>query len=237
MFSKYFSHNDYLLRLTNYVRQNTWYNEIKETFPLTDLLPFAIEESAVRSKTLPEVLTGKPHPILELHLTYPGEGRAELYEKTFECPCYFDQPKNLMKLDISRLDDKILMADEEMFKICEQQCKELILTREASSRVADKVQRILLNMPGQFPTMDEIASILHIGTRTLRRQLASEDMSYQQIVDSTRKSLALQYLDESRLSAKEISYMLGYTHVSNFRKAFKNWTGQNITEYKRSSCH
>lgn len=234
VFSKYFSYNDYFLLPTNYVRQNMWYNELKEIFPLTDLLRFAIEEFAIRSTTLPSMLTGKPYPILELHVTFGPPNPPDLYEKVLGCPCYFNQPRNLLMLDIKRLDDKIQLADEETFRICEQQCDELIQVREEGEQMADKVKRILLRMPGQFPAMSDIASALHMSTRTLRRQLASEDISYQQIVDTTRKDLALQYLQHSRLSAKEISYLLGYTHVSNFRKAFKNWTGKNISEYKES---
>jgi AraC-like DNA-binding protein len=234
IFHKYHPYNDYFLSLSNYVRHNNLYNELHEVFPLNDLLPFAVEEFAVRSITLPTMLTGKSYPILELHVTYGPPEPPDLYEKVLGCPCYFNQPRNLLMLDIKRLDDKIQLADEETFRICEQQCRELIQIRNEGERMADKVKRILLRMPGQFPAMDNIASALHMSTRTLRRQLATEDISYQQIVDTTRKELALQYLQHSRLSAKEISYLLGYTHVSNFRKAFKNWTGKNISAYKES---
>lgn len=234
IFNKYYNYNDYFLVPKNYVRQDSSYLELCEVFPLTDLLPFAIEEFALRFINLPTTLTGRPYPILELHVTYNPPKQRDLYEKVLNCPVHYNQPRNLIKLDRSRLDDKIQLADEDTYQLCEQQCKELVQARDAGESLADKVKRTLLRMPGQFPAMDQIASSLHMSTRTLRRQLAAEDVSYQKIVDKTRKDLALQYLEHTRLTAKEISYLLGYTHVSNFRKAFKNWTGQNISEFKQS---
>lgn len=235
IFNKYYSYNDYFLIPKEHNRQTNNLFELKEVFPLTSLLPFAIEEFAVRSMTLPMMLTGKPYPIMELHVTFGPPKPDNLYEKILNCPVHYNQPRNLIKLDRARLADKIQLADEDTFQLCEQQCRELVQARDAGESLADKVKRTLLRMPGQFPAMDQIASSLHMSTRTLRRQLAAEEVSYQKIVDKTRKDLALQYLEHTRLTAKEISYLLGYTHVSNFRKAFKNWTGQNISEFKASN--
>ena len=35
------------------------------------------------------------------------------------------------------------------------------------------------------------------------------------------------------ISTEEISYLLGYTEVSVFLRAFKKWTGKSISEYKK----
>lgn len=71
-----------------------------------------------------------------------------------------------------------------------------------------------------------------MGARTLRRRLVEEEMSYQQILDQTRHDLAVQYLKHTALTPKEIGFLLGYSSVSNFRRAFKGWTGKTLSDVR-----
>ena len=235
IFSKYFFYNDYFLIPTDYVVKRTWYTELREAFPLGELLPFAIEEMVVRVRNIPTMLTGQDYPVLELRLTYPPPENPDLYVDYFQCPVYFNEPRNLLKLDFKRLKDAIVMADEDMHQLCEQQIRELVDAREQTGQITGRVKHVLLRMPGEFPPMDEVAERLHVSPRTLRRQLASEDTTYQKIIDETRQDLAMQYLQHTSLTPKEISYLLGYTHVSNFRRAFKMWTGRKVSDYRSES--
>ena len=73
---------------------------------------------------------------------------------------------------------------------------------------------------------------MRMGSRTLRRRLEKENLTYQQILDDTRRDLALQYLQFTALTPKEIGFLLGYNSVSNFRRAFKSWTGSKLSDYR-----
>ena len=66
----------------------------------------------------------------------------------------------------------------------------------------------------------------------MRRRLVEEEMSYQQILDQTRHDLAVQYLKHTALTPKEIGFLLGYSSVSNFRRAFKGWTGKTLSDVR-----
>lgn len=224
--------NEYILVPSNYLYNGCWYLHLRESFPLGSLLPFAVEEFISRSVTLSTSLTNKPFPILEIHVTYGDCESSEQCARTFGCPIHYNQPKNLVKFDIERLNDPITLADDDVFAICDAQCRELILEQARQDLLSDKIRRILLNMPGRFPSMEEMADQLCVSARTLRRQLNSEAVTYQQILDSTRESLALQYLEHTSLTPKEIGFLLGYTNVSNFRRAFKTWTGKKLSDFR-----
>jgi AraC-like DNA-binding protein len=43
----------------------------------------------------------------------------------------------------------------------------------------------------------------------------------------TRSELANQYLNDATLTLTEISYMLGFSEVSSFSRAYRRWTGQS----------
>ena len=46
------------------------------------------------------------------------------------------------------------------------------------------------------------------------------------------KRLALQYLETTHLPLFEIAVLLGFSDPSNFRRAFRKWTGTAPTDYR-----
>ena len=73
---------------------------------------------------------------------------------------------------------------------------------------------------------------LHVSLRSLQRKLKEEDTSYKDLLEETRRQLALQYLRDSRRSIGEITYLLGFSEPSNFTRAFKRWTGKSPVQYR-----
>ncbi|MCY1188034.1 putative HTH-type transcriptional regulator [compost metagenome] len=80
---------------------------------------------------------------------------------------------------------------------------------------------------------DRVAEQLHISTRNLQLKLAARDTSFQEILDSTRRTQALAMMSRSSVSVTEAAFSLGYTEVSNFTRAFKRWTNQSPRQYRQ----
>jgi AraC-like DNA-binding protein len=95
-------------------------------------------------------------------------------------------------------------------------CKAVLLERMAS---------------GEEPERD-IAKALNMSRRTLQRKLAEVDLTYQRLVDETRRDLALRYIEEPGKSITEIAFMLGFSGQSAFTRAFRRWTGRAPSEYR-----
>ena len=60
---------------------------------------------------------------------------------------------------------------------------------------------------------------------SLQRKLAEAGLSYQELVDATRKTAASEYLSNATLSIGEVGYLLGYSEPAAFHRAFKRWHG------------
>jgi AraC-like DNA-binding protein len=60
-------------------------------------------------------------------------------------------------------------------------------------------------------------------SRTLQRRLAVAGVSYQDLVESTRREAAERYLANLSLSITEVAYLLGYSEPSALHRAFKRW--------------
>ena len=69
---------------------------------------------------------------------------------------------------------------------------------------------------------------------TLRRRLEAEGMTYSAIVDKSREELARRYLREHGRSITDVVFLLGFSDVPSFHKAFRRWTGMTPAEYRAS---
>ena len=120
---KYYALNEHIIRPEVTIDERQWCIEITETFPLGSLLPFAVEEYVSRAAALAYTLTNEAFPVKALHLAYPAPADLAAYRQRFDCPIHFEQPKTLVHFDVARLDAPISLANEEVFKVCERQCR------------------------------------------------------------------------------------------------------------------
>jgi AraC-like DNA-binding protein len=79
-----------------------------------------------------------------------------------------------------------------------------------------------------------MAKSLNSSPRTINRQLAQLNTSYQHTLDEARREKAIELLERSATSIEEISVNLGYNDPSNFGRAFRRWLGQSPRAYRKS---
>jgi len=80
-------------------------------------------------------------------------------------------------------------------------------------------------------SLEDVAANFSLTPRSLQRKLQSQGITFQQIADDARKSMALNLLKSGKYQVKEISAMLGYNELSAFSRAFKRWTGKPAGDY------
>jgi AraC-like DNA-binding protein len=78
--------------------------------------------------------------------------------------------------------------------------------------------------------VERVAHALGLGIRTFQRRLADRRTSYQEVLRATREELACAYLAEG-WSVTEIAFMLGFSDMSSFSRAFRRWTGESPSKY------
>ena len=101
------------------------------------------------------------------------------------------------------------------------------------SNVAARCKAAVLERIASGESVDvDIAKSLHMSRRTLQRKLAEADLTYQQLVDDTRRDLALRYIENPKKSLTEITFLLGFSGQSAFTRAFRRWTGKAPTDFR-----
>lgn len=81
-----------------------------------------------------------------------------------------------------------------------------------------------------------VARALNISVRTLGRQLREEGTSFLEIKDELRRKIALRMLRESTQSVEAIAAEIGFTSLTAFYRAFKNWTGGTPRFYRLANA-
>lgn len=96
-----------------------------------------------------------------------------------------------------------------------------------------QVKRLLLQqLKDESPGIEVVADFLSMSVRSLQMKLKEEGTSYQKLLNSVRKQLAIAYLKEPRVSKGEIAHVLGFSEISVFSRTFKKWTGKSPSEYQ-----
>jgi AraC-like DNA-binding protein len=96
----------------------------------------------------------------------------------------------------------------------------------AMDSLAIDVRRVIASrMANGGIDISVVARHLGISTRTLQRRLAAAGLSYQELLDETRREAAETCINNAALSVGEIAYLLGYSEPAAFHRAFRRWTG------------
>lgn len=73
------------------------------------------------------------------------------------------------------------------------------------------------------PSRASIAKSLGLSVRTLQRRLVDHQTTFADMVNAVRKEQAQEYIRQNLYSLDEIAFLLGYSNVRSFFRAFKKW--------------
>lgn len=160
--------------------------------------------------------------IREVRFRHGPPPRTEVHGRYFGAPVRFDQPRMELLLDEEQLARPMRGADPALRALLEQHLQSLVDRRPRGAAFADRVRGALVTaLRDGGPTVEAVAARLRCSPRTLRRRLQDEGQSFQQ-------------MSEGHLSIAEIAFLLGYSEVSAFHRAFRKWSGAAPAEFRRA---
>jgi len=90
---------------------------------------------------------------------------------------------------------------------------------------------ILSRLDDEGLTIKKVAKEMSVSVRTLQYRLKREGVVFTDLLKDVRENLAKKYLCQD-YTVEEITYLLGFSEPSVFRKAFKKWSGVTPSEYR-----
>lgn len=169
------------------------------------------------------------------YIPYSHPSDESDYRALFQCPLYFDQPQAQLHFPKELLNTRIATANDQLAVLLDSLALDY-LSRMQEGKFTQQVRLALtpLLVKGK-PTKEAVANALHISQRTLLRRLQDENTNYMEVLDHLRMELAYGYLKRDDVTLEEATYMLGYSDVSTFSRAFKGWSGKSPGRWREQS--
>jgi AraC-like DNA-binding protein len=190
-----------------------------------------IEHSLYVARNILSMLAGtrtfKPASVSFQHGAPPN---AAAVRRAFECPILYHEEINAVHFDADVLRAPNVMCDPSYAPMIEAYFEKLRPQFEV-----DLVQAVR-NMIGNLISTGKCslvgaAECYGVHPRTLQRHLQAKDVSFAEILDDYRKTLALDLVARRAMPLVKIGDVLGYADQSTFNQAFRRWTGTTPTRF------
>ncbi len=178
-------------------------------------------------------LTGTSFKLTEAWLHHPAPPQTGEYKRIFKCPVAFNRSMNAIIFDRRYLDLPIPEPNRELLKKFEQYAREVLDALTINDSYSNRTGRIIATMlQGETPSIEAVAGKMAMSVRNLQLKLQKEGTAYSRLLNNIRKDLAVSYLKDDAISITEIAYLLGYSEVSVFYRAFKQWVNKTPVQFR-----
>jgi len=169
-----------------------------------------------------------------IYFKHSEPARAGDYFEYFRCPVLFDSKVDRLVLPKHVADKQLPSANPLMAQIHDNEMTKYLAKLNAKDIVQRTKATIIEILPDGGALDANAAESLHMSSRSLQRKLAETGTTYKKLLTEVRRELALKYILNRQLTLTELSYQLGFSQVSAFSRAFKQWTGQSPRTYRQS---
>ncbi len=168
-------------------------------------------------------------PILRVDLDFPRPEYAAEYRYVFYgAPIHYQQSQCGFHLANSSLLLPNARTASDLKRLLERLPITLMTQTFEATDLPSQVRKWLerrLREDRAMPDITEAADYFQLHPQAMRRRLARDQTTYQDIKTETRRDLAINRVNTHELAIEEIAFQLGFSESSAFVRAFKSWTG------------
>lgn len=207
--------------------------QINRLAAMPDTFPFVVENIISSFIGVARFLVNRQEPLSAVvKLAYSAKVDPLEYERLLGVPVLFDQPHNQICLPEFLLESPVSTANAISRGLAESECEKLLSQLDQGQDLVTQIRHQIEKM-NAFPTLPIIAATMKSSPRTINRQLAQLNTTYQHILDEARREKAIDLLSHSKTSIEQIATQLGYNDPSNFGRAFRRWLGQSPRAFRK----
>ncbi|WP_417071299.1 AraC family transcriptional regulator [Niveibacterium terrae] len=195
---------------------------------------FLIEEAFASALAVGRYLVGRSLNPLRVDFAFERPAHAEVYRRFFHCPVRFGSGINRMSIEAHWLTARLPGYDRISCSLLREQLKTLLTQPIGRPDLMESLaNRIRFNIE-DGPRQKELATMMNVSDRSLRRRLAQHNTSYRSLRDSTRFERADDLLTNSDMTIAQVAEAVGYADARAFRRAFKRWSGLLPAGYRQN---
>lgn len=168
-------------------------------------------------------------------IAHPRPEYGDEYEKLFGGPVHFGAGITRLAFHARHLAQPIPRRNPYVYSAVLKQVNAVLAKLQTRRSFGRKVRRLISRqMATDRIDADSLARQCHMSRQTLYRKLKKEGLSFHEMVEQVRKDKALRYVAAGQYALGEIAFLLGFSELSAFSRAFKRWTGSSPAQYRAS---
>ena len=179
-----------------------------------------------------EVSQQRFHPVA-VYFKHPSPGDVAAHEDFFGCPVHYGSDRDALEVSEQTLQTPNKLGDASISEFfdthLEKELAEVADHTSLSKRMRIQISQALSE---GVPRVSEVAERLNLSPRTLQRRLSEQGLSFQNLVDESRRELSKRLLKKTDYSLSEVAFLTGFSEQSSFNRAFKRWAGQTPRSYR-----
>jgi len=177
----------------------------------------------------------EPLPLIRVEFCHPRPADICEHERIFECPVRFDAATCQAVIGRDVWDTPRTGIDLALFSLLDTHARMLLDQLPVPADLLSDVRdAIAAELRGGNPQLAQIAKRLAMSERTLQRRLRDRGVLFNDMLDALRFREAKSYLAQEDVAVAEVAYLLGFAEQSSFNRAFKRWSDQTPSEYRRA---
>lgn len=175
-------------------------------------------------------------PIL-IEFTHTEPDYTACYAQYFPCPIAFNKTQNRMQLPKDAAEAPFTTQSTRYHKHALSEAKKLLPNQPAtrSAQVSSYLKSHLADADACH--LDVVSTFLNCSSRTLQRELKSENTSLKKLLDEARRISACKQLQNTNVSIESIGQSVGFEYPSSFAARFKQWTGLTPRQFRDSTLN
>lgn len=206
--------------------------ELIETHRNPELQAPIMEALMLSLQSTLEFVSGRPLSDSEVVFAYPPPSYADQYRMFFSGKVRFNGDKHQLILPKTLLNMHCITADQQIHRLAKDQLQQKMQEIRSNNLTVQHVLTLLRQQPNNMPSLEELAEIFNISSRTLIRNLLAQNTTYRDLRTLVHKQMAMEALRNSDSSVDAVAMELGYQDTASFRRAFKRWCGKSPSEYR-----
>jgi AraC-like DNA-binding protein len=180
------------------------------------------------------LMVGSRWQPVEVHFVHPEPASNSEHQRVFAAPVLFGCPAAALVMDRELLGRQVPAADPRLYGILKRYLERVLEEMPSEDALLASARRSIGElMRDGDPTLVRVAKNLAMSPRTLERRLNERGVSFTALAADTRRRFAINYLQDPDNTLTEIAFLLGYSELSAFHRAFKRWTGRTPMAYRR----
>lgn len=157
---------------------------------------------------------------------------ADEFSNAFGCEIDFNASENALLIPRVLAESKLPQRNPAMVNIISRRLDEAMIQYGQAENIVSQTYECLESLlPRGAPTIVQVADILGLTERTLRRKLRSEETSFRQILEEVRRVSCEIHMRDKTMTLSHVAQSLGYSEQSAFTRAFRTWYGEPPARY------